>query len=64
MKVMSYNVSWCKQDKIDWLLGHDDVDVFVIPECGDEEHVSHVDFHKPIRSIKMRCMVLFVTILV
>ena len=39
MKVMSYNVSWCKQDKIDWLLEHDDVDVFVIPECGDEEHV-------------------------
>ena len=36
---MSYNVSWCKQDKIDWLLEHDDVDVFVIPECGDEEHV-------------------------
>lgn len=40
MKVMSYNVSWCNQDKIDWLLSHDDVDVFVIPECGEEEHIS------------------------
>ena len=39
MKVMSYNVSWCNQDKIDWLLFHDDVDIFVIPECGNEENV-------------------------
>ena len=40
-KVMSYNVSWCNQDKIDWLLGHDDIDVFVIPECGGRGTYMH-----------------------
>lgn len=39
MKVMSYNVSWCKQEKIDWLVSHEDIDAFVIPECGNEENI-------------------------
>lgn len=39
MKVISYNISWCKQEKIDWLVGHTDVDAFVIPECGNEDNI-------------------------
>ena len=39
MKVMAYNVSWCKQEKIDWLVSHEDVDAFIIPECGNEENI-------------------------
>ena len=40
MKVISYNVSWCKQEKIDWLIGHQDVDAFVIPECGNQDNIQ------------------------
>lgn len=36
---MAYNVSWCKQEKIDWLVSHEDVDAFIIPECGNEENI-------------------------
>ena len=39
MKIMSYNISWCKQEKIDWLVGHQDVDAFVVPECGNRENI-------------------------
>lgn len=37
MKVLSYNISWFKQEKIDWALAHKDVDAFVLPECADKE---------------------------
>lgn len=37
---MSYNVSWCKQEKIDWLIEHQDIDAFVIPECGNEDNIQ------------------------
>lgn len=37
MKVLSYNISWFKQEKIDWTLAHKDVDAFVLPECADKE---------------------------
>lgn len=40
MKIISYNVSWCKQEKIDWLIGHQDVDAFVIPECGNQDNIQ------------------------
>ena len=40
MKVMSYNVSWCKQEKIDWLVENQDVDAFVIPECGNQDNIQ------------------------
>jgi len=39
MKIMSYNISWCKQEKIDWLVGRQDVDAFVVPECGNRENI-------------------------
>lgn len=34
MKIMSFNVSWCSQEKIDWLISHAGVDIFVVPECA------------------------------
>lgn len=34
MKIISFNVSWCSQKKIDWLISHDDIDIFVVPECA------------------------------
>lgn len=37
---MSYNISWCKQEKIDWLAGHQNVDAFVVPECGDKDNIA------------------------
>lgn len=40
MKIISYNVSWCKQEKIDWLLGNQDADAFVIPECGNSDSIT------------------------
>lgn len=40
MKVLSYNISWCKQEKIDWILSHEGYDVYVIPECGDANHIE------------------------
>ena len=40
MKIISYNISWCKQEKIDWLIEHRDIDAFVIPECGNSDNIA------------------------
>lgn len=36
MKIISYNISWCKQEKIDWLVEHRDIDAFVIHLQGED----------------------------
>ena len=40
MKVLSYNISWFKQEKVDWALAHTDVDAFVLPECANESKTN------------------------
>ena len=30
MKILSYNISWSKQEKIDWLLGQKGIDAYVV----------------------------------
>lgn len=37
MKVLSYNISWFKQEKVDWALANNGVDAFVIPECANKD---------------------------
>ena len=39
MKILSYNISWSKQFKVDWLFTHKDIDAFVVPECGNNENI-------------------------
>lgn len=39
MKFFSYNISWSKQSKIDWLFTHKDIDAFIVPECGNSENI-------------------------
>lgn len=39
MKIISYNISDCKQWKVDQLIAMD-ADVFVVPEIGCNEHIS------------------------
>lgn len=39
MKILSYNISWSKQFKIDWLFRHKDASAFVVPECGNANNI-------------------------
>ena len=39
MKILSYNISWSKQFKIDWLFRHKDTSAFVVPECGNANNI-------------------------
>ncbi len=43
MKILSYNISWSKQSKIDWLFTNKDIDAFVVPECGNNDNVVAPD---------------------
>lgn len=40
MKKLSYNISWSKQEKIDWLLGQKGIDAYVVPECGNADNIA------------------------
>lgn len=40
MKVLSYNISWFKQEKVDWALSHENVDAFVLPECANKDKTN------------------------
>ena len=40
MKILSYNISWSKQEKIDWLLGQKGIDAYVVPECGNADNIA------------------------
>lgn len=40
MKFLSYNISWSKQSKIDWLFTNKDIDAFIVPECGNSHNVA------------------------
>lgn len=46
MKFFSYNISWSKQSKIDWLFTHKDVDAFIVPECGNSENIVVPDSYQ------------------
>ena len=39
MKVLSYNISWSKQFKIDWLFTNKGIDAFVVPECANNDNI-------------------------
>lgn len=39
MKVLSYNISWSKQFKIDWLFTNKGIDAFVVPECANKDNI-------------------------
>ena len=39
MKVLSYNISWSKQFKIDWLFNNKGIDAFVVPECANNDNI-------------------------
>lgn len=43
MKILSYNISWSKQEKIDWLLGQKGIDAYVVPECGNADNIAVPD---------------------
>lgn len=38
MKIVSYNINKCTQEKIDHILAMG-ADLYVLPECGDEKHI-------------------------
>ncbi len=40
MKILSYNISWSKQEKIDWLLAQNGIDAYVVPECGNSNNIT------------------------
>lgn len=40
MKFLSYNISWSKQYKIDWLFTNKDIDTFIDAECGNSHNVA------------------------
>lgn len=40
MKILSYNISWSKQEKIDWLLEQKGIDAYVVPECGNADNIA------------------------
>lgn len=39
MKILSYNISWSKQFKIDWLFTNKGIDAFVVPECANNDNI-------------------------
>ena len=39
MKVLSYNISWSKQFKIDRLFNNKGIDAFVVPECANNDNI-------------------------
>lgn len=40
MKILSYNISWSNQEKIDWLLDKKSIDAYVVPECGNADNIT------------------------
>lgn len=40
MKLLSYNISWSNQEKIDWLLDKKGIDAYVVPECGNADKIT------------------------
>lgn len=42
MKIINYNISQFRQEKVDYLLSQD-ADIYVLPECGNEKQVSLPD---------------------